>query len=245
MVAIAIAAITGLSVASAQQSTLGQLNQDQPASTENDRYEARLVTSDAHSEQGPTVKEALVQKLIKANEAEIELAKLAQQKTDNEELKQLAAMIVKDHQQLNQTLNKHAGKQSAGNEGSGKSTADQASQDRKRDQATTTSAKSERASDTPTVPKELCKVSEQACENALKMTKEMLSNYDGQDFNMAFLGQQCVAHTMMLAELKAIESTGPKELRDLASQAAKKVETHLEKAKQLAKKLEDDSKSRG
>ena len=77
------------------------------------------------------------------------------------------------------------------------------------------------------------------------MTKEMLGKHQGQDFNMAFLRQQCVAHTMMLGELKAIESDGPTELRQFASQAAAKVEKHLEKAKLLAKKLQDDGKPRG
>lgn len=71
----------------------------------------------------------------------------------------------------------------------------------------------------------------------------MLGEYQGQDFNMAFLGQQCVAHTMMLAELKAIESEGPQEMRSVAQEAKTKVEQHLEKVKQLAKKLEDDSRS--
>lgn len=46
-----------------------------------------------------------------------------------------------------------------------------------------------------------------------------------------------------LAELKAIQSSGPKELQQIASDATSKVEKHLEKAKQLAKKLEDDRKN--
>ncbi len=92
--------------------------------------------------------------------------------------------------------------------------------------------------------KQLCKFGEQACDNALKMTKEMLGSYEGQDFNMAFLGQQCVAHTMMLAELKAIESVGPQELKQIASRAAGKVQQHLDKAKSIAQKLEDDRKTR-
>jgi predicted outer membrane protein len=94
------------------------------------------------------------------------------------------------------------------------------------------------------VPTQLCQIADQACDNAMKMTKDMLTKYEGQDFQMAFLGQQCVAHTMMLAELKAIESTGPQELQPIAQEAISKVEKHLEKAKQLAKKLEDDEKQR-
>ena len=83
-------------------------------------------------------------------------------------------------------------------------------------------------------------IAEQACDNALKMTKETLNEHDGRDFDMAFLGQQCFAHTMMLAELKAIQSSGPEELQEVAEKAISKVENHLEKVKQLAKKLADD-----
>ncbi len=247
--ALTIAAFSGFSVSTAQSptnravgqqlpagqpSTLsGQAIQQQPGSpTAQTGQHPTYQASGQSQQEGLTVKEAIVQKLIKANEAEIELAKLAQQKSDNEELKQLASTIIKDHQQLNQTMQQHAGNRSS----SGHSESGLTNQNQKVSGAS--------HSQSATVPEELCKIAEQACENALKMNKEMLGNYEGQDFNMAFLGQQCVAHTMMLAELNAIESNGPKELQQLASEAANKVESHLDQAKKLAKKLEDDRKSR-
>lgn len=239
---LSLVAFTGLTSVNAQTPTGQPINQPPGTqSNQDDRLDARGATKDSQTQQGPTVKEALTQKLIKANEAEIELAKIAQETTDNEELKQLASMIVKDHQQINQTLQQFAGKQhsgiaNAGNQQLSNRTAGQP-QSRKIQSGQATS------NQTATVPKQLCQVAEQACNNALQMTKEMLSNYEGQDFNMAFLGQQCVAHTMMLAELKAIESVGPEELKQVASDAASKVEEHLQKAKQLAKKLQDDQKS--
>ena len=182
-----------------------------------ERYEARRVATDG-SENGPTVKEAIVKKLLKGNEAEIEIAKMAMEKTDNQEIKKLCEMIVKDHQACIQKLQELKG---------------QNNQNSQSNQA---------GNFTATVPEELCKISEQACENALKMTKEMLGKYEGQNFNMAFLGQQCVAHIMMLAELKAIESVGPKELNEVAKDGISKTEKHLEKCLQLAKKLESDEK---
>ncbi len=200
-----------------------------------DRYESRRVVTDS-KQQGPTVKEAILHKLQKANEAEIELAKLAIQKSDNEDVKKLAQTIVQDHEACNEKLQKMTGHDK--NSGQGQ----HAQQDR-----TTSNQQAGRLStsdQSPTVPKELCRIAEQACENSLKMTKDMLSKYKGQDFNMAFLGQQCVAHTMMLAELKAIESSGPQELQQMAQEASQKVEQHLEKSKQLAKKLEDDRKNK-
>ena len=90
------------------------------------------------------------------------------------------------------------------------------------------------------VPGQLIQIMDQACENSLKMTKDMLQKYEGQDFSMAFLAQQCFAHTMLLAELQAIQSHGPEELKSLAAESATKAQSHLDKAKQLAKQLEDD-----
>jgi predicted outer membrane protein len=160
---------------------------------------------------GKTVAQVIVEKLKKANEAEIEIAKMAQQKASNEEIKQLTKTIISDHEALNKEL----------------------------EQVSITTASEPGVQ--LTVPPELCEIMSQACENNLQMTKDMLSKYEGQDFQMAFLGQQAVAHGMMLAELKAINSTGPDSLTSFTETAIKKIESHLEKMKQLAKKFEKDS----
>lgn len=273
--ALSVAAITGLSTAVAQTTldqpgvptsppivqpdqpgqptTLpGQIT-DQPAGSQNvqsnqsDRYEARRVATNSQQQQGPTVTQALVQKLIMSNEAEIELAKLAQQKSDNQEVQKFAQMLIQDHQALNQTLKQHAGSSQAGQSQTHSLQAGQTqtgqTQDRTGQQpAADSQTRSDRMTQwsDQTVPKELCQIGEQAYDNALKMTKEMLNRYEGQDFNMAFLGQQTIAHTMLLAELQAIESNGPQSLQPIVQQASSKVQMHLEKTKQLAKKFEDD-----
>ncbi|TWU08515.1 DUF4142 domain-containing protein [Stieleria varia] len=267
---LAIAAFCGLQSVQAQQPLPGQPISPTPPGTEvirpteqqagvqndqGDRYEARRVSVDSQSNQhGLTVREAIVQKLQKTNEAEIELAKMAMQRTDNQELKQLAQMIIQDHQQCNQKLqqwgsqnDKRSSQDQLGrNQDAGENRVGNQKRPNKTDQfASRPTGDATGDAQSARVPNELWRVGEQACENALKMTKDMLGNYEGQDFNMAFLGQQCVAHTMMLAELKAIASVGPEELQTFAQETSQKVEQHLEKCKQLAKKLEDDrSKSR-
>jgi len=164
----------------------------------------------ARNQQGPTIQKALVMKLRKCNEAEIELAKMAQQKSDNQEVKDFTQTIIDDHKSLNDQLNKV--NQGASNKQAAR------------------------------VPQQLCDLVDKAGQNALQMTKEMMQNKQGQNFNMAYLGQQIVSHTMLLAELKAIQNTGPQELNEVANQAIGKVESHLKTAKDLAKKLEDDEK---
>jgi len=141
---------------------------------------------------------------------------MAIEKSDNEELKKLCAVVIQDHQACVEKLQQLNG---------------QEKQSQQSTQANNYVA---------TVPQELLKISEQACENSLKMTKEMLGKYDGEKFNMAFVSYQCVVHNMMLAELKAIESVGPKELNEVAKNEIITAEKHLEKFKQLAKKLDNN-----
>lgn len=176
----------------------------------------------ASSHQGDiSIEQALVNKLRKANDVEIDLAKLALQQSDNDEVKKLAQQLIADHQSMNQNLEKvHEA-------------AKHQDADKKTDDHVYSSVM---------IPVEFCKLGERACENNLKLTKEMLSDYKGQDFNMAFLGQQCVAHTMALSELRAIETEGPQALKETANEGAKKVDEHLKAIKKLAKKLEDDRK---
>lgn len=209
---------------------------------------------------GPTVKEAILKKLHKANEAEIELAKMAQQRSSSSEVKQLAQTIIRDHQALNSELevcldgkDEHHGGTSTADRSNPK-TADHATRNSRlatdRSPAKTVASNRDRqaahgSNATATVPQELCELGERACDNALEMTKKMLDNYRGQDFDMAFLGQQLVAHTMMLAELQAIQSSGPKELRAIAGKAIDKVTKHRGEAQKLAKRLEDDRATAG
>ncbi len=266
---VAVVAVTGWNTASAQQGTrvqtgqAGQIGQGAQAgqdaqglqgtqrvqrtldqSGQSNRFNQSADASRSNSQQGPTVTQALVKKMQKANEAEIELAKLAQQKTDNDEVKQLTKTVIEDHQSLNQQLQKmNAG--SSGNAGSR-----QQNSNNRSDRATSQAGQSglSRQGDSmggqsSHVPEQLCKITEQACQNSLEMTKEMLNSKQGQNFNMGFLSQQIVAHTMALAELKAIKSSGPEELNEVVTTAIDKTEQHLKRAKEIAKKLEDNEKS--
>ncbi len=233
MASMILASLAGVSTAQAQTTSTQQ---------------ATATSASARQQGAVTVKQALVEKLKKSNEAEIELAKLAQQRSDNDEVKQLAKMMVEDHQALNEQLKKFDTLSDSSNSTSTTGAAIESRnsatdrQNQNRGGVVSTAQRDAAEGRSAMVPKELCEISKKACENALAMTKEMLNEYKGQDFNMAYLGQQCVAHTMMLAELKAIQSVGPEEFKPFTQSAISKTESHVEKLKELAKKLEGDSK---
>lgn len=222
--AMLLTALGSISSAMAQESTV-----DRPAETattdQNNRAESNKL--EASNQPGTPIVEALARKLQQANKAEIELAKLAVEKSEQQEIKQLAQTIISDHSQLNKQLEQFA----EGNSARQSSPAELRSN--------RTAQRSAGANDSALVPQELCKLMEKACDNSLQMTKQMLQKYDGQDFAMAYLGQQIVAHTAMLAELQAIESSGFQSLHSIAKTGIKKTEDHLQTAKQLAKKFED------
>jgi len=84
-------------------------------------------------------------------------------------------------------------------------------------------------------------IQREAAENYLQTSTEMLSKYDGQDFDMGFLGFQIGQHTWALAELRAMKSVGDENFQNLVDEAAKHLEQHLSEARQLSKKFEDDT----
>lgn len=80
-------------------------------------------------------------------------------------------------------------------------------------------------------------IERQATDNYVRATTEMLSQYDGQDFDMGFLGFTIGSHTWALAELKAMDSVGDEKLQKLISDATTNVEQHMMKAQELSKEL--------
>ncbi len=88
-------------------------------------------------------------------------------------------------------------------------------------------------------------IERQATENYVASTTEMLSQYDGQEFDMGFIGFTIGSHTWALAELKAMDSVGDEKFQTLINDATTKIEQHMMKAEQLSKELGADSDRTG
>lgn len=87
------------------------------------------------------------------------------------------------------------------------------------------------------VPQQLIAVVDQAGDNELQMTKDMLQKKEGEDFDMCYIGQQIVAHTCMLAKLEAIKNSGPDDLEPIVTHAAETTRQHLDMATKIAEEL--------
>ena len=82
-------------------------------------------------------------------------------------------------------------------------------------------------------------VGEQAAKNSLQMTKDLLEKKDGQNFDMGYIGHQMVAHIQMISTMKAMQNHASGEFAQFLEQGIEKTEQHLEKAKEIAGKIED------
>ncbi len=224
------------------------------------RGQAGQTAQDSH--QGLNVQQVVVHKLMRGNQAEIELAQIAQQEAKHDEVKQFAQMMIKDHQQALQELQRQqqngAGSQNAASQSNadsananGQATADEqalGNAQRGLNQAVNANQSNQGQArfagyQQDQVPQQLVQVIDKTCENSLQQSKEMLQQHSNKDFDMAYIGHQIVMHSMMLAELQAIESEGPKQLQPLIQDARRKTESHLQEAKQIAERLASNEKS--
>lgn len=87
---------------------------------------------------------------------------------------------------------------------------------------------------------QILKIERKATENYIRQSTQMLQHYEGQDFDMGYLGFQIGSHIWALAELQALQSQGNEKFQQVVAEATSKVEHHLQEAKEISKALEDD-----
>lgn len=196
--------------------------------------------------------------LMLANHSEIELAKIAAERSTNNEVKQFAKMLIEDHTQLDAKLKQVAPK-AAENFADRRRVATELGariarniRDRVSDRANDRETPADDRVQTRTAAREagehdaftrLCQINHAAVRNHLELSKQLLEKYQGQDFDMAFLGMQIGAHGWLLSELQALEGVGTPEFQEIVTSATQSVQHHLEQAKTLSKKFEDDRRS--
>jgi predicted outer membrane protein len=196
--------------------------------------------------------------LLLGNQEEVALAQMAADKAQNENVKQFAQMLVSDHQEAIQKLQQHA-KPGISLEGAGTITATSAAPSA---QPGTLPSDRVASNDSPTARQftanranidsdpmaggsldQVLQMSQQAAQECLSMTKSMMQEKQGAEFDKAFAGSQIGAHVGMLAKLKASEQHASPELASIIQESQQVVESHLEQAKQLCEELESQQAS--
>jgi len=83
-------------------------------------------------------------------------------------------------------------------------------------------------------------------QNCLKLSEQSLGQKQGAEFDKAYIGQQIVAHTNMLAELQAAQQfASGSQLQPLIQQGTQMTEHHLAQARTIMEQLEQASAGQG
>lgn len=85
----------------------------------------------------------------------------------------------------------------------------------------------------------LMKVESDAAKHQISMSKRLLQQHSGQDFDMAYLGLTIASHNHLIAQLDAMQQVDSPELQEVVREAKAMAQDHLAYAKHLAKQLED------
>lgn len=194
-------------------------------------------------------------KLKLANECEVAQAKMGADRAKSDEVREFASMLKRDHEECIQKLEKAmpglSQVQKASFAGDGRSDSDRSDSNQ---------AGSNRTGNTPGQPglsgqpgqggqqafltgaaRPLYELTRRAAEIHHQAGEEMLGQKDGAEFDRCFMQAQIGGHMWMQSELKALQdqpNLSP-QLADIAREAEQKVSQHLEKAKQIAKSLEE------
>jgi predicted outer membrane protein len=209
--AVALAMLVPVAWAQAQQPQLGPI-------------EAALTASALQKH----LTNYLADKLMLANKAGIELSRVAELQANNPKVKQFAQQLIADHKQFNDQLAQVS------------EPSDHQIVERPRRRLIPQVRTAAREGGSEEIFATLKRLNHEAARIQLEQSREMLQKYQGQDFDMAFLGLQIAQHSRLLAELKALEGTGSKEFQEALAAAKTKVEQHLKEAQMLAQQLEDN-----
>lgn len=225
-----------------QPGQAGQIGQQiQPPSQAPSPTNQRAVSNES-SQQRPgdanqEVEQFLANCLLIKNQGEVEIAKFAEQRSQNPQVKQFAKTLIEDHQAAIQRIQRIAGAQASAQ-----------GQDRSIQQTGYTPPQSggaNQAGGQNAALQQLAAIERQIAERCQQNLREKLQSKQGAEFDHCFVGSQIMGHMQMLAELEVIQSQTSGPLRQIAQESQPKVQHHLQTAEQLAEQLMASSTRQG
>jgi putative membrane protein len=157
---------------------------------------------------------------------EIEIAKFAESKAQNDDVREFAQRMVRDHSASCEEMKKAAGHLADSSHDRGHETAGRSAP-----------RGAGGALDWISIKKEIG----QKC---LESVKKELSSKQGADFDECFMGQQVGAHMKMVDELQVLRNHVSSELQQKIDKDLQVAQQHLQLAKQVAQKAKDRSSER-
>jgi predicted outer membrane protein len=192
----------------------------------------------------PILDQMAAEGILQMNKGEIELANFALKHTQNEEVRKFAQSIIDDQTKLSDQLQRFAGEQGAGRGGNqpGGTSATQP--------ATPGSPVTQPGREAPGqtaqaggAPGESWKamsidtIRRDVADQVVASIERELAQYQGADFDKAYLGQQFWGHVEAIAAAKAGGKHLSNDLRQVVEQSAQTGEKHLDECRKLIREL--------
>ncbi len=227
---------------SGQAGTLGQAGRTGTSAPSGQTGQVGQLSRAGSAGQGGEMDTFIASCLLLGNQEEVALAQVAVQQAESDRVKQFAQMLVDDHQKAIQQLQQHAKPGISLNDSRQASGAGQAgSQQASPQQYTANRPDISRGSASSATMDQVLMLDQQAKQECLQLTKSMLQEKQGAEFDKAFAGMQVGAHVGMLAKLKASEQHASGELAAMIQQSQQTVKHHLEETKQICQELESQN----
>jgi predicted outer membrane protein len=184
--------------------------------------------------------------LVLGNQEEIALCRYALERIDDEKVKELAQKMIDDHEKFVTQLRRYASKDKSfelRTGSKGKETirrvggTDEDRPDKTTRPATGAPGATTAARPAGDVAARMFAIAQETAEECLKLTQECLSQYEGKEFDQAFLGQQVGAHIGMQAKMKVAEGHVSPEFKELLRTGQKTAKEHKQHAEKLMGKV--------
>jgi len=191
--------------------------------------------------------------LLLGNLEEVALAQFAKEHCEQDQCKEFANKMVEQHQQLISKIEQASPQLASLNLTLRNADAEGRQGDADRQDQTASAGQSNQAanagqagqfgqSSTSGNVDPALLLARQVKEECLGMVKKALGEKKGKDFDACYIQQQVGAHMAMLAQLKGSEPFASAQLKPLIQEGIQVTEQHLDKAKELAKKMDDRQK---
>jgi len=273
-------AALSVSVATAQQAQQTQAQQAQQQAQQGQQQRGLQQGQQGQAgqrAQWQTADQGIAYCVAIANQEEIALARFAQNKAENKDVKEFAEMMIKDHQNFLQKLQRYAPQASQegylmdrGDRGSASNNqrrgeginqaggANRQAAGQVQQTAGTNNQNQNAASQTGQQGQQglqgqqgqqgqhlmdMVQLHKEIAEECLSEAKQRLGKKDGKEFDECFMAAQIAAHAAMKAKLTVFQRHATGELGQILSEGLQTTDKHLQRAEDIAKKLDDSSSS--
>jgi predicted outer membrane protein len=231
---VAVSGLTSWSFGQQKETAPRQDRQNQPQNWSGQPGPAAQAILDQMAAEG----------ILQMNKGEIELANFALKHTQNEEVRKFAQSIITDQTNLNSQLQRFVSEQAPGqpNNPPGATSATQptipATPAAQPDRGTSGStAQAAAAGDSSWKAMSIDTIRRDVANQVVASIERELAQYQGSDFDRAYVGQQFWGHVVFVASAKAGAKHLSNELRQVVEQGAQTGEKRLDECRKLIRDL--------